>query len=96
MAGYVVVVEFEVDPAAWERFKPLMIENARASVRDEPGCSQFDVCAPTDGTTKVVLYEIYDDERAFQAHLATPHYKSFAEATKPMIVSRRITLCNRL
>jgi autoinducer 2-degrading protein len=96
MSGYVVVVEFEIDPAAWDRFKTLMLENAQASVRDEPGCSRFDVCAPTDGTPKVVLYEIYDDEAAFQAHLRTPHYESFAEATKPMILTRKITFCNRL
>lgn len=93
MSGYVVSVEFEIRPDAFAAFKPLMVENARASLRDEKGCRHFDVCAPIDGASKVILYEIYDDEAAFQAHLAAPHYKSFAAATKDMITARRITFC---
>src|SRR5438309_89185 len=65
MSGYVVSVEFEIRPDAFAAFKKLTVENARASVRDEPGCRQFDVCAPVDGAPRVVLYEIYDDEGAF-------------------------------
>jgi quinol monooxygenase YgiN len=73
-----------------------MIENARVSARDEPGCRQFDVSVPEDGTPRVFLYEVYDDEAAFKAHLETAHFKRFAEATREMIVGRRIVACRRL
>ena len=94
--SYVVAVEFEIRPESWQRFLPLMLENAQASARDEQGCRQFDVCAPPDGASRVFLYEVYDDETAFKAHLETPHFKSFAEATKEMITGRKVTVFHRL
>ena len=94
--SYVVTVEFEISPDSWKQFLPLMLQNARASARDEKGCRQFDVCAPPDGSPRVFLYEVYDDEAAFKAHLDTPHFKSFAEGTKAMITGRKIEVLQRL
>ena len=34
----------------------------------------------TDAPESFVLYEVYDDRSAFEAHLRTPHYAIFAEA----------------
>jgi quinol monooxygenase YgiN len=96
VSGYVVCVEFDIRRELFERFRPLMVENAAASVRDEPGCQQFDVCVPEDGATRVFLYEVYDDEAAFKAHLETAHFKRFAEATREMIEARRIAIHRRL
>ena len=94
MSGYVIAVEFDIDPAQLAAFMPLMTENAAASLRDETGCRHFDVCRPRDVSNRVFLYEIYDDEAAFQTHLQTGHFKSFAAATKAMITARRIVACD--
>jgi autoinducer 2-degrading protein len=94
MKGYVVTVEFDVDPKQFDAFLPLMAENAKASREQEKGCRRFDVCRPRDVASRVFLYEIYDDEAAFQAHLQTAHFKSFAAATKDMITARKITACD--
>jgi autoinducer 2-degrading protein len=94
MKGYVVTVEFDIVPAEFAAFMPLMIENAAASLRDETGCRHFDVCRPRDVANRVFLYEIYDDEAAFQVHLQTTHFKSFAAATKDLITGRRIVACD--
>ena len=94
MSGYVIAVEFDIDPAQLAAFMPLMTENAAASLRDETGCRRFDVCRPRDVANRVFLYEIYDDEAAFQAHLLTSHFKSFAVATKDMITARKIVACD--
>jgi len=94
MKGYVVTVEFDIDPGQFEIFMRLMAENAEASRRAEKGCRRFDVCRPHDVVNRVFLYEIYDDEAAFQAHLRTGHFKSFAAATKDMITARKIVACD--
>lgn len=94
MKGYVITVEFDIDPEQFDAFLPLMTANAEASRRDERGCRRFDVCRPRDTANRVFLYEIYDDEAAFQAHLQTAHFKSFAAATKDMITARRIVACD--
>jgi (4S)-4-hydroxy-5-phosphonooxypentane-2,3-dione isomerase len=94
MKGYVVTVEFDIDPGQLDAFMRLMVENAEASRREEKGCRRFDVCRPHDVDNRVFLYEIYDDETAFRAHLLTGHFKAFAAATKDMITARKIVVCD--
>ena len=42
---HVVTVMFHVDSRFVDAFRARMIDNARASRMQEPGCLQFDVCA---------------------------------------------------
>lgn len=59
--------------------------DARGSVRDEPGCFRFDIHRDKDLATRFYLYEVYEDEAAFAAHLETPHFKKWIETVKPML-----------
>jgi quinol monooxygenase YgiN len=93
---HVVYVEFETAPADFARFKEMIAANAQASVRDEPGCRQFDVLLPRDAPNRVVLYEVYDDEAAFEAHLASAHFKDFAARSAPLLTRRRIVVLDVL
>jgi autoinducer 2-degrading protein len=90
LSGYVITVDFEIEPAELGNFLSLVRENAKRSLQDEPGCRRFDVATLRDGSARVFLYEIYDDEAAFQAHLLTAHFKAFATATKAMVKDRKI------
>ena len=90
MDGFVVLVRFEIEPGSRPEFEALVKRNAAASVRDEPGCRRFDVLTPRDGADQVVLYEIYDDRDAFEAHKRMPHYLAFKEASKSLV--RSLTL----
>ena len=86
----VIYVEFMIKPAAVARFHGLMLENARRSLADEPGCRRFDVLVDAEKPNRIVLYEIYDDAAAFDAHMATSHYKSFAAAIGELLEGRRV------
>ena len=93
---YVIIVDFEIEPDRLTEFLPLMRENAAASVRDEPGCQQFDICQDPDSPHHIFLYEIYDDRAAFEAHLASPHFTDFDAATVSMLVSKTVRALQRL
>ena len=93
---YVITVEFEIEPAHLADFLPLMSRNAAASVRDEPGCRQFDVCQDPDSPNRIFLYEVYDDRAAFDAHLSMPHFTEFDKATSSMILSKTVRGLTRL
>ncbi|WP_372574311.1 putative quinol monooxygenase [Ruegeria jejuensis] len=84
---FAVTVTFTLKPGLRDAFLPLMVENAASSLRDEPGCQQFDVCLGQDPNT-VFLYEIYDDSAAFDAHLESTHFKSFDRAVAAMIAAK--------
>jgi len=87
---YVVTVEFVVKPDSIDAFRPAMLENARASLADEPGCRQFDVCFDADAPGKCFFYEDYDDRAAFDAHLGMAHFKSFDAHVAPMLESKAV------
>lgn len=89
-APYVIWVDFDIDPARMDTFMTLLGENARTSLAAEPGCRRFDLLAPLTARSAVSLYEIYDSEAAFQAHLDSSHYKAFAEAVAPAILRKEV------
>ena len=93
---FVITVEFKVRPKFGEQFLAEMIANARASATSESGCRQFDVCTDPQDATRVFLSEMYDDRAAFDAHLATPHFKEFDRKTGPWLVSKTASTLQRV
>jgi (4S)-4-hydroxy-5-phosphonooxypentane-2,3-dione isomerase len=93
---FVVVVEFEIKPEQRAAFLPLMLANARASAETEPGCRQFDVCADPQRPELILLYELYKDRAAFDAHCRTEHFLAFDAATRDMVVSKAVRFMERL
>jgi quinol monooxygenase YgiN len=88
--SFVLIVEFQLEPGSGRRFLSLIGENARASLRGEKGCIQFDVLQPEGEEDRVVLYERYLDEAAFEAHLRTAHYLAFERHGGPLIKGEQV------
>jgi len=84
---FVLVVNLRIKPENVERFMKQALDNARAA-RNEPGCRQFDVLVDPQDKSKVMLYEIYNDEKAFETHQQTPHFKKYLAEAVPLLASR--------
>ncbi len=95
MDAYVVIAELTVPADRLDEFIAHSIEDSRSSVANEPGCRQFDVHVPADGSPIVILYEVYDDRTAFEAHLKTPHFFRWRDATQDWITERRVSFLHR-
>lgn len=93
---YVVSVELTICAGAMDRFVPLMRENAAASLRDEPGCLQFDVVRCEAAPNLILLWEVYTDAAAFAAHLKTPHFLAFDAAVADMVAAKTVRTGPRL
>jgi autoinducer 2-degrading protein len=88
MDGLVILVRFQVAEGERETFLDRVTQNAVTSVAREPGCRRFDVLTGEEGrTNEVVLYEIYDDDAAFDAHLQASHFIAFRDSVKDIVVS---------
>ena len=85
--SFVLAVTIRIKPENVDRWMKMAIENA-VEARKEPGCRQFDVLVDPQDKTKVMLYEIYNDEKAFEAHQATPHFKKYLAEAVPLLASR--------
>ena len=85
--SFVLVVNIRIKPDNVDAFMKKAGENAREA-RKEPGCRQFEVLVDPKDKAKVLLFEIYDDEKAFEAHQATPHFKKYLAEAVPLLASR--------
>jgi quinol monooxygenase YgiN len=94
--AFVIVAEFEIKPDAIDAFVAAAIADASASVANEAGCRQFDVTRSNEHPNRILLYEVYDSEAAFDAHLQTPHLAMFREQIEPLVLSRQARRLTRL
>ena len=91
---FVVCVEFEIEASQTDVFMAAVRTNAEQSFNQEEGCQQFDVCLDRQFPNSVFLYEVYDDEAAFETHKLTMHYGAFNQVTGGMVVNKSIRLMN--
>ena len=70
---YVIIASMKIKEGHKEAFIEALLEDAKASVRDEVDCFRFDVIQDAGDSNLVWLYEVYKDEAAFQTHLKSPH-----------------------
>jgi (4S)-4-hydroxy-5-phosphonooxypentane-2,3-dione isomerase len=85
--NFVLAVTLRIKPENVERFMENALANGREA-RKEPGCRQFEVLVDKADRTKVMLFEIYDDDKAFEAHQQTPHFKKYLAEAVPLLASR--------
>jgi autoinducer 2-degrading protein len=85
--SFVLEVKIRIKPEQVENFMAKLAENAN-SARTEPGCKTFDVSVDPNDKTSVMLYEVYADEKAFEAHQATPHFEKYLAEAIPLLASR--------
>ena len=79
---YVILAPVQITEGHREEFIEAMLEDARGSVNEEPGCIRFDVIQDGNVSNRLWLYEVYRDHAAFQAHLQAPHLIKFRETVK--------------
>jgi len=83
----VLQVNIRIKPENVDAFMSKVIENGRAA-RSEPGCRQFEVLVDPADKTKVMLFEVYDDQKAFEAHQAGAAFKKYLDTAVPLLASR--------
>ncbi len=93
--AYVLQVQIVIEPQNVDRFMAKALENA-TNARKEPGCKTFDVLVDPADRTKVMLYEVYADEKAFEAHQQTPHFKKYVAEAVPLLASRERRFWSRV
>ena len=84
------MADLEIDPAQLVGFTAAVKEEMEISVRVEPGVLAIYAVAERDNPAKLRFFEMYADEAAFKAHIASPHFQKFRTTTKDMVVSRKL------
>jgi quinol monooxygenase YgiN len=87
---YSLLLKTQLQPGSLERFMEAMRVNAASSVTDEPGCLVFDVIRDFSEPDLVWLYEVYESEAAFEAHMLTAHFLASRPLLEPLIVRQEV------
>lgn len=86
---YLVAVTFRIRPERAQDFLSRVRRQAADSLT-EPGCRRFDVWQAPGDQGLVFLYEIYDDRAAFEAHLASAHFRAFDAEVAPWVADKTV------
>lgn len=90
-----VTVRFHVKPGHDVAFFERVRLQAKDTLDREAKCRQFDVCRNPQNPLEVFLYEIYDDEAAFAAHLKMPHFLAFDADVKTWVQDKVVEKWDR-
>ena len=93
MSKLAVIGTIEVAPGRMKEFLPLLMAHRDRCLGDEPGTLQFEVLTPRDDETKVLLYEVYSDQAAFDAHWNGTSMKRVREEAGDMMAKVYGTFC---
>ena len=91
-----LIVDFVAQPGQGEAVRELLTKQAANSLKNEEGCRHFDVCTDPENDHAFMLYELYDDEAAVEAHRSTSYYAEFRDNIDPLLKGRDLRKWTRL
>jgi quinol monooxygenase YgiN len=72
IAGSITTEDEGARDAFFAAVKPMV-----AATHTEPGCQEYAFSPDPDNSTRIMLFELWDDQAALDAHFATPHMAEF-------------------
>ena len=92
MSKIALVVKFKAAEGRKQELIDGLKGHAQRSLDNEEGCLRFDVLLPRGGDADVMLYELYEDQPAFDLHSASEHIKMWREMSQGLVADRNITI----
>lgn len=87
---YVQVAEIEVDPAQVGAYRAAVQEQIDAAIRKEPGVLVLYAVHEKEDPTRVRVFEIYRDRKAYEAHLGSDHFRKYKATVEKMVKSLKL------
>jgi 4-carboxymuconolactone decarboxylase len=84
------IAEIEIHADKLEQYKAILKEEAMASVKLEPGVISIFPMYQNTNPTQVRILEIYANRKAYESHLATPHFQKYKTSTPAMVKSLKL------
>jgi len=84
------IADLDIDPAQLDSYTAIVREEMETSVRVEPGVIAIYAVADKERPSRLRFFEIYVEDEAYRAHIASPHFRTYFEATKSMILDRQL------
>jgi (4S)-4-hydroxy-5-phosphonooxypentane-2,3-dione isomerase len=93
MSKLAIIGTIDVVPGRRDEVVPLLMAHKERCLNDEPGTLRFEAMVPRDDDTKVLIYEVYLDDAAFDTHRNERSIAQFRNETAGMIEKISVTRC---
>lgn len=84
------ISEIEIDSNYLDKYNAILEEEARASVKLEPGVIAIYPMNQQDHPTEIRILEIYKNREAYESHLKTAHFLKYKTTTLKMVRSLKL------
>ena len=95
MPKFALVATLEIAPGRIDEFLPVLLAHRARCLKDEPGTLQFEVMRPRGDDSTVMLYELYTDDAAFDAHSKGASLARMRAESAGMTVKASATRCTQ-
>ncbi|UOQ79878.1 MULTISPECIES: putative quinol monooxygenase [Hymenobacter] len=85
------IAEIEVEATSLEKYKAILKEESRESMKLEPGVISIYPMYQKENPTQIRILEIYASREAYEAHLKTPHFLKYKTTTLNMVKALKLT-----
>jgi (4S)-4-hydroxy-5-phosphonooxypentane-2,3-dione isomerase len=93
MSKLVIMGTIEVAPGNRAQVLPLLMAHRARCLKDEPGTLQFEVMIPREDESRILIYEVYQDDAAFEVHRNAASITQWRQETAGMAVKVIATRC---
>jgi (4S)-4-hydroxy-5-phosphonooxypentane-2,3-dione isomerase len=93
MSKLAIIATVEVTPGKRGQLLNALTSHKARCLRDESGTLQFEILQPHEDETHVLLYEVYEDDAAFEMHRNGTSIARFREETVGIVAALRVTKC---
>jgi quinol monooxygenase YgiN len=83
----------EVAPGNRDQVTSLLMAHRARCLKNEPGTLQFEVMLPREDHSRILIYEVYRDDAAFDLHRNAASITQWREETDGMITKVIATRC---
>jgi autoinducer 2-degrading protein len=94
MSKLVIMGAVEVAPERRDQVLPLLMAHRARCLKDEPGTLRFEVVLPREDDSRILIYEVYQDDGAFEVHRNAPSRAQWLRDTTGMDVKVIATRCS--
>lgn len=81
------IARIEVYPAFVNAYRAALAGHAKTALKVEPGVLSLQAVYDQAQPNQVTVFEVYASEKAYQAHLKTPHFLKYKSETLKMVKS---------
>ncbi len=81
------IAKIKVDINQLDKYKAALKEQMDAAIKLEPGVLSYTVVADKKDTTSITIFEVYENQEAYQSHIIAPHFKKYKETVKEMVLA---------